>query len=266
MLGAIIGDIVGSPYEFNNVKTKRFDLFTPCSHFTDDTVMTIAVAQSLMDSGVHNLQEHLSHYGRRYFYAGYGKSFKEWIMTDSDKKKPYQSYGNGAAMRVAAIPYMFKNFIGCEKATKDITNITHDHPQSITGALAVVQATWMARHRYTKSQIKQVIQDKYGYNLSFTLDDIRQDYKFDVSCDGSVPQAIVAFLESTDYEDAIRNAISIGGDSDTIACIAGGIAHAYYKYIPLSIMAKALTYLPDEFINVIEAHEQYYLKNIKPSI
>ena len=244
MLGAIIGDIVGSPYEFHNIKTTDFPLFSEDSRFTDDSVMTIAVGVGL-HKGLGDPQQSreavidaMHEYGRLYPHAGYGGGFRQWLR--QGQREPYGSYGNGSAMRVSAAGWLYDTLEDVTRYAAISAAVTHDHPEGIKGAQAVASAIWLARQEATKQDIKEHIVATYGYNLSFTLDEIRPHYSFDVSCQGSVPQAIKAVLESTDFEDAVRKAVSIGGDSDTIAAIAGSIAEAYYKDIPQWIQKAAL--------------------------
>jgi ADP-ribosylglycohydrolase len=267
MLGAIIGDIIGSPYEFNNVNDKVFELFTKCSHITDDTVMSVAVADCLLRTKdleqISNVDVFLGTYGKQYLYAGYGKKFKEWIL--SSDKKPYESYGNGAAMRVSAIPYLCDDIEGCQKIAEQITNVTHNCEQSVRAAKAVVSAMHMALYTtLSKEAIRTYLESSFGYNLrKYKMEDLTGECKFDVSCDGTIPRAFAAFFEGTDYEDTIRNAVSIGGDSDTIACIAGGMAEAYHKHIPYTIMAQALPLIPEELLDVVDRVRLKHSKNTK---
>ncbi|MBD3108673.1 ADP-ribosylglycohydrolase family protein [Bacillus sp. AGMB 02131] len=257
MLGAIIGDIVGSIYEprHHHIKTKDFPLFTSYSHITDDTVMSCAVAEALytyqqskdINLFKSELVDSMQKFGNAYPHAGYGHSFKDWLKTDHPK--PYGSYGNGSAMRVSPVAYVASSLQEAEELAKASAEVTHNHPEGIKGAKAAVSATFLARIGKNKRQIKSYIEQNY-YKLDFTLDEIRPHYRFDVSCQGSVPQAIVAFLESVSFEDAIRNAISIGGDSDTIAAIAGGIAEAYYG-IPEPIKQEALKYVSEGLIGEV---------------
>lgn len=232
MYGAILGDIIGSPYEFDmGSKTKDFPLFSDKSHFTDDTVITIAVAEAFMgapeDEGIirQRLVAAMQKWGHRYPRAGYGLRFLDWL--DCDDPQPYNSFGNGSAMRVSPCAWAVDSLEKVERLAKWSAEVTHDHPDAIKGAQAVAAAIFLARTGAQKAQIRQYIEEKY-YDLRFTLDEIRPGYSFDVSCEGSVPQAIVSFLEAEDFADAIRNAISLGGDGDTQACIAGAIAEAYY--------------------------------------
>lgn len=257
MLGAIIGDIVGSIYEFNNIKTKDFNLFSKKCFFTDDTVMTIAVADAIMNGGKsENYTESMKLWGKVYLDRGYGGKFYKWLKSDSSE--PYNSWGNGSAMRVSPCGWVAKLDIPIEeglKQTEDLakasSDVTHNHPEGIKGAQATASAIFYMRHGKSKKAVneykeilKDYIQNKYKYDLSFTLNEIRPSYKFNESCQGTVPQAIVSFLESKDFEDAIRNAISLGGDSDTLAAITGSIAEAAYG-IPEDIKEKALSYFDD---------------------
>ncbi len=253
MLGAIAGDIIGSVYEWHNIKTKEFPLFQKGCRFTDDTVMTCAVAEGIMDGGEENhFINAMKKYGRMYPHAGYGGRFMEWLRTET--REPYNSFGNGSAMRVSPCAwvtdcgYTAKTGMwpsGMQELAKRSAAVTHNHPEGIKGAQAIADAIFMCRYYFggfcrdgerpinnqpeeIKRRIREHIEKTYGYDLSFTLDGIRPAYHFDVTCQGSVPQAIVAFLESTDFEDAIRNAISIGGDSDTIGAMTGSIAEAAY--------------------------------------
>lgn len=231
MIGAIYGDIIGSIYEWNNIKSKEFDFLNPRSFFTDDTVMTIAVGLALTEcKGEYGkLSEHAIEYmqmlGKKYPDAGYGGHFGMWLI--SADPQPYNSYGNGAAMRVSPVAYFADTLDDVKKLSYAVTSVSHNHPEGIKGAEATAVAIFLALQGKTKEEIKNYIVKNY-YPLKFTLDEIRPTYTFDVSCQGSVPQALEAFFESNDFEDAIRNAISIGGDSDTIAAITGGVAEAYY--------------------------------------
>ena len=275
MIGAIIGDIVGSVYEWNNIKTKAFPLFQDKCFFTDDTVMTIAVAEALMNGGTKDdFINAMKKYGRMYPDAGYGGRFRSWLLSDS--REPYHSWGNGSAMRVSpcgwAMDCGFTARTGLwpvkgQERARISAAVTHDHPEGIKGACAVADAIFMARLfsekweedvggliyptlEALKSDLKKRMETEYGYDLSRTLDEIRPDYEFDESCQGTVPQAITAFLESTDFEDAIRNAISLGGDSDTLAAITGSIAEAAYG-VPQWIKDKAWEYLDEALRDVL---------------
>ena len=258
MIGAIAGDIIGSVYENNNIKTKEFPLFNPNCRFTDDTVLTVAVADVLLNSG--NYTEQLKDYCRRYPYAGYGMNFHNWAL--SSQTKPYNSWGNGSAMRVSPIGFVFDDLDSVLCEAKRSAEVTHNHPEGIKGAQATATAIFLARTKKDKKLIKSYIATTFGYDLDFSLDLIRPDYQFHVSCQGSVPQAIVAFLEATDFEDAIRNAISIGGDSDTIACITGGIAQAFYGEVPKAIAQPTLDLLDRPLRQITEAFTNEYLNGI----
>lgn len=241
MLGAIIGDIVGSVYEWNNIKTKDFPLFSERGFFTDDTVMTIAVADVVMSGGsADNFADSMKRLGRLYPNSGYGARFGSWLFSDS--REPYNSWGNGSAMRVSPCGWTCKTLEETERVAEISAAVTHNHPEGIKGAQATAAAIFLARAGSNKDSIKAYIEGEYGYDLSRTLDEIRPVYRFNESCQETVPEAIIAFLESTDFEDAIRNAISLGGDSDTLAAITGSIAEAAYG-IPESIANMALGYL-----------------------
>lgn len=263
MIGAIIGDIVGSVYEWNNIKTKKFDLFTSKSKFTDDSVMTIAIAKAIYDSNkdLNKLRKiiapTLQDIGRHYPNSGYGGSFFNWIY--SENSEPYNSYGNGAAMRVSACGFVADTLEEAIELSRIVTEITHNHTEGIKGAEATTVAIYMARQGKSKEDIREYIEENY-YDLSFTLNEIRSTYDFDVSCQGTVPQSIVAFLESTDFEDAIRNAISIGGDSDTLAAITGSIAEAYYG-VPKNLVNKAMTYLDVRLLNLVQEFNNKYMSH-----
>ena len=258
MIGAIAGDIIGSVYEKNNIKTKEFPLFSPDCCFTDDTVLTVAVADILLNGG--NYTEQLKNYCRRYKNAGYGMNFRNWAL--SSQTKPYNSWGNGSAMRVSPIGFVFNDLNSVLLEAKRSAEVTHNHPEGIKGAQATATAIFLARTKKDKKKIKSYIETTFGYDLSFSLARIRPNYQFNVSCQGSVPQAIVAFLESTDFEDAIRNAISIGGDSDTIACITGGIAHAFYGGVPKAIAQRTLDLLDEPLRQMTEAFMSEYFNEI----
>ena len=253
MIGAIAGDIIGSVYEWHNIKTKAFELFSPECTFTDDSVMTVAVALALLRGGAAEDYIHaMQLLGRRYPDAGYGGRFSRWLRTSWPK--PYNSYGNGSAMRVSPVAWYFDTLDEVERAAEASAAVTHNHPEGIKGAQAAAAAAFLARAGADKAAIRAYIEGRYRYDLHRRLDDIRPGYGFDVSCQGSVPQAIIAFLESTDYEDAIRNAVSIGGDSDTIAAIAGGIAEAAYG-VPDAIRAEALRRLTPTLRDILARFE-----------
>ena len=263
MLGAIIGDIVGSRFEWHNIKTKDFGFFSAKCHPTDDTVMSLAIAQALLDSRPdyqyleQNAIKHMQRIGRQYFHAGYGGMFRKWLQTDNPQ--PYGSYGNGSAMRVSPCGYAARSLDEALALADAVTRPTHNHPEGIKGARAAAAAIYLARSGTSIAEIRQHIEEHY-YRLDFTLDSIRASYKFDVTCQGSVPQALVAFFESTSFEDAIRSAISIGGDSDTIAAITGPIAQAHWG-IEDWMRQRALEYLDEAQRAILLAFEAAYMKN-----
>ena len=249
MLGALIGDIVGSVYEWNNIKTKDFPLFTNDCFFTDDSVMTIAVADALLNGGTaDDFIDSMKQIGRLYPNSGYGGNFYGWVM--SDDRKPYNSFGNGSAMRVAPCGWFAESLDEAELLAEQSASVTHNHPEGIKGAKATASAIYLARAGNTKEQIKNYIESKYGYNLNKTLDEIRPHYRFNETCQETVPEAIAAFLQSNGFEDAIRNAISLGGDSDTLTAITGSIAEAAYG-IPSDITTNAFHFLDDRLSSVI---------------
>lgn len=258
MLGAILGDIIGSPYEFdwNNIKTKEFPLFTEKSHFTDDTVMTIAVADALLNCNVGFQSEvvenavikSLRAWGQAYPNESYGNMFNWWLH--SDNPQPYNSFGNGAAMRISPVGWLFDGSEYTKLIARWVTRVTHNHIEGIKGAEAVVTAIYLARKGADKDTIKRTIRNRIGYDLDRTIDEIRPSYHHVESCQETVPEAIIAFLESTDFEDAIRTAVSLGGDSDTLTCITGGIAEAYYG-IPENLKQECLSRLDPKMIDVV---------------
>ncbi len=254
MFGAIAGDVIGSYFEFRPTKRTDFKMFQPGTTFTDDTVLTVAVADCLLN-GL-DYARTLREYALRYPDAGYGAMFLSWMY--SDALEPYNSYGNGSAMRVSPVAYPIDNYNCIVKEAKRSAVVTHNHPEGIKGAQAIASAIFWARGGQSKEFIKNEIESSFGYNLSFSLDQIRPDYAFDETCQGSVPQAIVAFLESCDYEDAIRKAISLGGDADTLACMTGGIAEAYYKFIPDYIHENVRKLLPADLLQVIDLFEKRF--------
>lgn len=242
MIGAIAGDIIGSVYEHAPIKTKDFPQFRAASRFTDDTVLTVAVADSVLMGRPY--LDSVREIARRHPDAGYGGSFFRWLYTHDPR--PYGSWGNGAAMRVSPVGYAFDAEDDVLREARRSAAITHDHPEGVKGAQAVALAVFLARKGSEKEAIRERIAAEFGYDLSRSVAQIRPRYAFDVSCQGSVPEAIVAFLDSDSYEDAVRNAVSLGGDSDTLACIAGAIAAAFYGGVPAPIRAEALARLtPD---------------------
>lgn len=248
MLGAIAGDIIGSVHEGAGTKRKDFPLFNTGCTFTDDTVLTVAVAHALLDGG--DYADYFHEYFRRYPYAGYGGSFARWAA--ARERRPYMSWGNGSAMRVSPVAYAFDDLDEVLAEAKRSAEVTHNHEEGIRGAQATAAAVFMARSGASKDDIRESISAIFGYALDATLDAIRSDYQFDVSCQGSVPESLIAFLESTSHEDTVRNAVSLGGDADTMACIAGGVAEAYYGGVPSSISAVALDMLDDHLRGTVE--------------
>ncbi|MCX6230908.1 MAG: ADP-ribosylglycohydrolase family protein [Bacteroidetes bacterium] len=256
IIGAIAGDIIGSVYEFNNRKSKDIPLFTSESTYTDDTVLTIAVADCIINGK--DFSKTIHAYGRKYARRGYGGNFFNWLMNNNPQ--PYNSYGNGSAMRVSPVGFAYSSIEKVMEEAKKSAEITHNHPEGIKGAQAIASAIFLATTNSTKIEIKDFISETFNYEMNFSIDEIRPFYRFDETCQGSVPQAINCFLESKNYEDAIRLAISIGGDSDTIACMAGGIAAAYYKFIPDEIINECYNRLPAEFLEIIN---QFNVLDIK---
>lgn len=256
-LGAIAGDIIGSVYEFCSMKEMDFPLFTDSSHFTDDTVMTVANADWLLtgDSLLGIMQD----YGNRYPAAGYGGRFAEWLR--SEEPQPYHSWGNGSAMRVSPVGWAFDTLDETLVAAKNSAEVTHNHPEGIKGAQATAACVYLARCGRSKQEIKEYVESTFGYDLSRTCEEIRPFYRFDESCQGTVPESIIAFLESSDYESAIRLAISLGGDADTMGAITGGIAEAYYGEIPLFIKEEIMKRLPEEFIQVMRRFSEMWIES-----
>lgn len=248
IMGAVIGDTVGSMFEFSNVKTTDFPLFGKKTRFTDDSVLTVATMDCILNKK--SFTQVYQSYGRKYPDAGYAGMFFDWIF--DEYPEPYGSWGNGSAMRVSAVGWAYNTLDKVLFQAKRSAEVTHNHTEGIKGAQATASAIFLARTGKTKEEIKQFIENTFEYNLSRSLAEIRPAYHFDVSCEGSVPEAITAFLESTDFESAIRLAVSLGGDSDTIACITGGIAEAFYQDIPEYIIENTLKVLPQEFVEVIE--------------
>ncbi len=248
MLGSVAGDIIGSVYEFNNTHRYDFELFTPQSNFTDDTVLTVAVADCILHGK--DYARTIWEYGNRYPDAGYGGRFRLWLS--SSERKPYNSFGNGSAMRVSPVRFAFDTLEETLAEARHSAEVTHNHPEGIKGAQAVAAAIFLARRGDGKPRIKEYISATFGYDLSQTLDEIRPSYRFDETCQGSVPQAITAFLESTDFEDAVRKAVSLGGDSDTIACITGGIAQAFYGGVPEVIAAEVRKRLDPPLLRIVD--------------
>lgn len=260
MLGAIIGDIVGSRFEWNNIKSKDFELFAHGCRPTDDSIMSLAVAKAILLSGDdrralgENAVRCMQELGRKYPNAGYGGGFSRWLSSDSPK--PYGSWGNGSAMRVGPCGFACGDIEEARSLAKTVSAVSHDHPEAIKGAQATACAIYMARSGSSISDIRGYI-NSYYYKINFLLDDIRAEYSFDVSCQGSVPQALESFFESVSFEDAIRGAVSIGGDSDTIAAIAGSVAEAYYG-IPENLASTARSFLSPELLYILDSFENKY--------
>lgn len=268
MLGAIIGDIVGSRFEFNNIKSKDFKLFTSECFPTDDSIMTLALAKAILVSKKdysdlkENAVKYMQEIGRHYPDCGYGGSFYMWIF--SSNPKPYNSFGNGAAMRVSAAGFVASSLDEVKTISKKITEVTHNHKEGIKGAEATAVSIFLARHGYKKEEIKKYINDNY-YKMDFTLEKIRPTYKFNETCMDTVPEALEAFFESNSFEDTIRNAISLGGDSDTLAAIAGGVAEAYYG-IPADIKKEAIKFLDTRLLSILNEFENKYPSKIEENI
>jgi ADP-ribosylglycohydrolase len=248
MLGAIIGDVVGSVHEGAGTKTKNFPLFVRGTTFTDDSVLTVAVAEWILTG--QNLVDLLHLYTETYPGRGYGGMFRRWASRRV--RDPYKSFGNGAAMRVSPVGFAFETIEEVLAWSKRSAEVTHNHPEGIRGAQATATAIYLARRVRDKEQIRGAIESQFGYDLSAPLDQIRPMYEFDVTCQGTVPQALTSFFESTSFEDAIRNAISLGGDADTLACIAGGVAEAYYGGTPQDLARSVTAMLDDRLVTVID--------------
>ena len=256
MFGAVVGDVIGSVYEWDRIKTEDFPLFSPESDFTDDTVLTVATAGAILRGA--GYARYYKEFGRRYPGRGYGGSFVHWLARNDDS--PYNSWGNGAAMRVGPVGFAFDSQEAVLAQAKRSAEVTHNHPEGIKGAQATALAIWLARTGRSKEEIRREIAQLFGYDLDRRLDDIRPGYQFDQSCQGTVPQAIIAFLESADFEDAVRKAVSLGGDSDTLACIAGSIAQAFYRHIPPEIVRLTQERLPPELLAFIsEFNNRYHI-------
>ena len=254
MLGAIAGEIIGSYYEFHKIKTKEFDLFHPESKFTDDTTLSMAIAKSILDDEPY--LDNVVDFGLRYFEVGYGSSFKAWLK--GNEHKPYNSWGNGSAMRVSPIAFAFETEEKVLDEARKSAEITHNHPEGIKGAEATALAIFMARKGASKEEIRERIATQFEYDLNRTVDEIRPKYKFEVSCQKSVPESIICFLDSDSFEDCIRNCISLGGDADTMGAIAGGIAEAYYG-VPKEIEERVYGYLSDEFLEILKRFRREYV-------
>jgi ADP-ribosylglycohydrolase len=254
MIGALAGDIIGSLYECSGFKSKDFPLFQPGSRFTDDSVLTVAVAAAIL--GGRDYRAAILELGRRYPDAGYSGQFKAWLL--SAAPAPYGSFGNGAAMRVSPVGFAFDSEAAVLREARKTAEISHDHPEGIKGAQATALAVFLARTGATKQAIREEVTARFGYELEQAVDVIRPQYGFDLSCQGTVPQAVICFLESHSFEDAVRNAVSLGGDSDTLACIAGAIAHAFYGPLPAHIVLSVKRALSAELWSVTERFSERF--------
>lgn len=254
MIGAIAGDIIGSTHELDGIKTKKFPLFPPMSCYTDDTVMTVAIADAILNGTPY--AETMQRYGNKYPQVAYGKEFRVWLR--SDKAKPYGSWGSGAAMRVTAIGLAFDTAQDVVLQAKRSAECSHNHEEGIRGAQAAAFAVYMAKTRKDKEYIRHAVGGYSGYNLDRTVDEIRKKYSFVNCCQQIVPEAIICFLDGTSYIDTIRNAVSLGGDGDTIACIAGGIAEAYYGEVPRHIRQPVNMIIPKQFGDIVKQFNKKY--------
>ena len=259
MYGALLGDMIGAPYEFDRGdKTKSFPLFSGDSHFTDDSVMTIAVADALLgldknadeESIHHEITKSMRIWGRKYPHAGYGSRFHDWLFTHW-QPKPYGSYGNGSAMRVSSVGWLYDTLKETRRYARMTAEVTHNHPEGIKGAESVAAGIFLLRNGASKAEVKKYIEQEFGYDLSRTCDEIRQNYHHVESCQETVPEAITAFMESTDFEDAIRTAVSLGGDSDTLTAITGSLAEAY-NGVPKALMKECEERLPEELLQILQ--------------
>ena len=262
MIGALLGDMIGAPYEFDRgAKTKKFPLFSKNSEFTDDSVMTIAVAEALLDT-LGQTDENITlaliasmqKWGRKYPYAGYGCMFSQWLHEKDPK--PYGSFGNGSAMRVASVGWLFDDLETTRHIAALTASVTHDHPEGIKGAEAIASAIFLSRTGSSKDEIRDYITNEFGYDLSRTCDEIRPGYHHVESCQETVPEALTAFVEGQDFEDVIRTAVSLGGDCDTLTCIAGSMAEAFYG-VPEVLAAQCTKRLPEDLNAVLERFAKY---------
>jgi ADP-ribosylglycohydrolase len=255
MLGAIAGDIAGSTHEWHRVESREFPLFTRASHFTDDSVLTVATAHAILADGDYGAAYHA--FGNRHPHAGYGGSFRNWLR--SPTRAPYDSWGNGSAMRVSPVGWAFDTEHDVLREAERSAGVTHNHAHGVAGAQAVALGIFLARRGATKDDIRRELTGRFDYDLARTVDDIRPGYSFDVSCQGSVPEAIVAFLDAAGVEDAIRNAIWLGGDADTQAAIAGSLAEAWHAGVPARIREEALSRLSDDLREVTDRFAARYM-------
>lgn len=261
MIGAIAGDIIGSVFEWNNIKSKNFPLFSDKCFFTDDSILTIALADSILTGTPY--VDNLKSFYHLYPNGGYGGSFHRWAR--SSRSEPYNSWGNGAAMRISPVGYVYNDLDTVLQKAKTFTELTHNHPEGIKGGQATAAAIFLARTGRTKEEIREYIQSNFDYDLSRHVDEIRPTYRFTESSQGTVPQAIRAFFDSTDFEDAIRNAVSLGGDTDTLACITGGIAQAFYGCVPKTIQKKVYLILDDRLRGITRRFMKQYCEMKYPN-
>ena len=259
LLGAVAGDIVGSRFEWHPNKSEEFELVHVNCHFTDDSVLTLAVAEAILEGKEY--QQKILEFAKQYPHAGYGGRFRNWVRTGGGEA--YNSYGNGSAMRVSAVGWAFHDEIEVLQAAKASALVTHNHAEGVKGAQATALAIFLARNGVDKKIILQRIADQFDFALNFSLDEIRPNYEFDVTCQGTVPPALVAFYESQNYEDAIRKAISLGGDADTLAAISGSIAEAYYGGIPGWLEKEIEKIMPPHLWNVIERFNYVYQQSLR---
>lgn len=254
MWGSFAGDIIGSPYEFDNIKRKDFPLFKKASYATDDTILTVATADVILTDD--DYAKTYSEYAKKYPHAGYGGMFVDWIHRGA--QRPYNSWGNGSAMRVGPVGYAFDTEERVLREAQRSAEVTHNHPEGIKGAQSTALAIFLARHDADKEEIRDRITKEFGYDLSRTCDEIRPTYRFEPSCKKTVPQALTAFLDSSDFEDCMRLSVSLGGDTDTLACIAGSVAQAYYKKIPSEIIEECRSRLDPFLLKVTEMFNEKY--------
>ncbi len=252
MIGAIAGDMIGSPFE--RYPIKKDDFFIRVAGFTDDTVLTVAVANSILKDV--DYAESIKSFALEHYSLPYGRAFRRWM--NARENKPYNSWGNGSAMRVSPVGFAFDTIDEVLTQAKKSAEVSHNHPEGIKGAQATALAIFLARQGADKETIRKEIEDRFNYDLRRTVAGIRPSYRFDISCQGSVPESIIAFLDSDDYETTVKNAISLGGDADTMACIAGGIAQAFYKKIPVSIVLEAREKLTKDLRTVVDQFNETY--------
>jgi ADP-ribosylglycohydrolase len=252
MRGAIAGDVIGSLYEWDRIKTTDFPLFRPESHWTDDSVLTVAVAEVLLGGGDYSAT--IRKWGLRYPHAGYGGMFRRWLASGRDR--PYNSFGNGSAMRVSAVGWLRHSVEEVLAEAARSAEVTHNHPEGIKGAQAVALAILRARTGATREEMRLELVARFGYDLDRRMEEVRPDSQFDETCQGSVPEALIAFFEADSWEAAVRNAVSLGGDADTQACIAGAVAEAYYGGVPGEIWAEVEKRLPPDMVKVVRRFER----------